>query len=244
MSVDDIMKENFFKNCTDVLDQYPKIGLCLSRPGYFNKDNDYHTTNEFDHLKFKNYFSNDEIFKLQKKKNFLISGHSLIYRMAFLKKNNFVDKNLKWHCDWYINNLAAATDGICFAPQVQSYYRLTPLAYSHKPKGINQQIVLNHLVSKISKLKESEINYFFYSGIFSSFGPELYKAMLLNSKNIKEKFYFFILEFCDKINTIFTMVYNKIKKMNTSYKIFKVYNLFLSLFKKNNKRLLFILFAF
>ena len=68
------------------------------------------------------------------------------------------------------------------------------------------------MVSKISKLKESEINYFFYSGIFW-FGPELYKAMLLNSKNIKRKvLFFFILEFCDKINTIFTMVYNKIVK--------------------------------
>lgn len=186
-AADDIILNGFFKKCVKILNKDNSVNICTSIPGFFeNKTKQIIKKPWLLPFKKKNYYTPNEIMKLQKKKYFHIWSHCSILRTKFMKRQLF-NKNFNWYCDWYVVHKSSLLNGVYFVPDLFALCRVLPNSYSsnlsYKDKKKTVKKIMDYLLYKENiKIR----NLFIDSLTLSAFSETLYDI----SKEKKYRIFF------------------------------------------------------
>ncbi len=95
-----------------------------------------------------------EMEQVLRRTYFNFPSHSILYRRdALLAIGGFME-GLHWVADWFANHILAFRHGVCYVPQVLSFFRLSPGSYS--ARGSRQTQVQRDLLYRLLDLLRSD----------------------------------------------------------------------------------------
>lgn len=176
---DDFVRPGFFEKSLAMLQAHPQAALSCAYHSVIVdgtgliKENPSHWCSE------PRYFSPDEFAKTVRFGG--IPGHSSIFkRSAYIEAGRFLN-DLRWHADWFTMLVMAYRHGICHIPEPLALLRVAPTTYSGAGMRdpIAQREVLTNLLRRLLSADYSDVApYFAKSGILSTYGRDLIRAVL------------------------------------------------------------------
>lgn len=133
IAADDKILPGFFEKSMEILERFPKAGLCCVDPVFIDNDGNTIGEDEFCLSDKPNYFTPEEMILLLRKKLFSIGGNNVIIkRSALTEAGNFVHE-LRWYSDLFAVLVVAFRYGMCYIPERMVVKRIDPKQYSSNP---------------------------------------------------------------------------------------------------------------
>lgn len=129
-AVDDILDQSFYKKSACVLSNHPKAAFVFSDPGEFVESQNTYVAYPFNFSSKSRYFSPKDINKMLKKSYFTFPSMSCIFhKKKFLKMGGFRE-DLGRNCDLFVTFLLSLRYGVCYIPEVLSWFCVRDNSYS------------------------------------------------------------------------------------------------------------------
>jgi len=151
-AADDMILPGFIENSMEAIERCETPpGLACSDPAWMNEDGSGYRVTPLPLGETQRFISGTSLVGIQRKRPFLIPGHTtIVNRAAGIAAGSFIHE-LKWHCDWFLNLVVAYRHGIVYVPKTLSLMRVSSNTYSAQgvKSKINQINVLKTLTSAI-----------------------------------------------------------------------------------------------
>jgi len=129
-AVDDLLDDNFFEKSVNILDKYPKASFVFSDPGEFIEKKDIYINFPFHFSSKSRYFSPKDVKSLLRKSYFTFPSMACIFhKKKFLEVGGFRE-DLERNCDLFTTFLLAFKHGVCYVPEVLSWFCIRGDSYS------------------------------------------------------------------------------------------------------------------
>ncbi|MCK4934690.1 MAG: glycosyltransferase family 2 protein [Simkaniaceae bacterium] len=146
-AADDLLFPDFFSEGTDLLDQYPKIGMSVSDPAFFKNKRPYkHHVKRLLLINKPIAFEGKALVKLFRQTPLWIHSHGTLYRKSCANEYGLLNPKLKWLTDWHFNHVIAINHGIVYSPKARASFRQLENSYSSRCIRKNNEEIFNYLV--------------------------------------------------------------------------------------------------
>jgi len=197
---DDYVAPTLIEQSTQLLRQYPEIGLVCSKPVFVNKNDKFLSELNISFSNIINSIQKKNLVNLFKQ-NFFIAGHTAIIKKKYLEETSGYPESLKWHCDWFSTNIIALRYGICYINRRLAFLRFHGKSNSSNIKWKSQKHIIKNLFSLIGNEKYKDISKVFFQSHIIFQIPFIYLYILIHpikvfsfDHNILKGFFIKILE--------------------------------------------------
>ncbi len=129
-STNDPVEPVLIEASIEMLLLHPSAGFCFSDPGVIDGWNGAQRVFPFGFAPRSRSFSPDEFAHQMQKVPFHISTNTIVYRTAALRSAGGSRTAMGVYADWFTSVMIAMRDGVVYVPQVLSYSRTHPGAFS------------------------------------------------------------------------------------------------------------------
>jgi glycosyltransferase involved in cell wall biosynthesis len=181
---DDNIFPTFVEKMLGLATAYPHAGICTSHPAYMDENGviDWHLDWK-KHSKGPTYFSPKEALPiLGMGAGWLwVATHTSIFRRDLLAAAGGYIPELKWHADWFLDQVVAMRSGVAYIPEALSALRVLPASYSSAGSAdpIEQSKVLFHMAHLMNAPEFADVkDGFINSSLLNCFGEDHKDYML------------------------------------------------------------------
>lgn len=147
-AADDFLLPNFLKRSLEVLEGFPRVGVCFSQFAIFVDDhmaqkktlrfyNSQQMGKAFDLGEKPHYLPPEKLFNRLKNSYLWISGNTALVRRDSLIEMGGFPKEMAWHADWFSFYITALRYGVCIIPEYLTLMREVPKSFSRN--GMKQK---------------------------------------------------------------------------------------------------------
>lgn len=187
-AADDRVLPGFFERSMELAEQHPEVGLVCSDMVTFQDGLDEMHTTRLPLGSMARRLTPKEIFDAERKRPFLIPGHTCLLRRAAVHESGRLLADLRWHCDWFMNLVIAFRHGVAYLPGGFSAIRSRPDSYSSAGKRVwnEQKEVLKALIRHLDSAPYHDVRQaFIESSVLSQFGEEWLRLVLTEPAAIR-----------------------------------------------------------
>jgi glycosyltransferase involved in cell wall biosynthesis len=182
-SADDFILPGFAEKLMAAAEQYPGVGLVTSEQAFLYENEEVITVSPLPLGNSERCLTGDAVLRALRALPFSIGGHvSIVKREAAIDAGGLLPE-LRWHCDWFMNQVVAFRHGIAFVPEALSVMRVAATSYSggNIRSWQSQRPVLVALADHLRSSRYADVREAFaQSGILISFDPFFTRLALRN----------------------------------------------------------------
>jgi len=158
-SVDDIRLPTFLERSASMLAAYPDAALVFSDPAeLIDATGEKRIYPNFARMP-AGFISSEDFSRAQRRRSFRISSNTTMFRRElFLDVGGFQYEH-HWHADWIAIMRLGMSHGVCYLPEILSYFRVVEGSYSElsKTKKENREEVIAACLGSIYESGDREM---------------------------------------------------------------------------------------
>lgn len=129
-SSNDRVMPGLYRKSLDLLAQYPEAALCCAIDQWEEPNGGFHWRVGQRMASKPCYLSPKELIQLGKEDRLQISSPSCIVKRQAMIESGWFYQDHAWHCDWFTYMVAAFRRGVCYIPEILSWFSLQHGSFS------------------------------------------------------------------------------------------------------------------
>ena len=179
-AADDEVMPGLFEKSLRLLAEHPQAGLSCTVSEWRYTDSDLRFHVSVGMADRPAFLSPDDLVRISRKGKLLISSSSVVFRRQALRDVGQFIPELRWHTDWFAENVAAFRFGLCFVPEPLSLVNILPKSYYTGGRGRPEhRQVLTRILELLNTPAYADVRPLIRSsGILSVFATPMLRVML------------------------------------------------------------------
>jgi hypothetical protein len=188
-STNDPVEPVLIKASVEMLLLHPLAGFCFSDPGVIDGWDGAQRAFPFGFASKSRSFSPDELADQMRRTPFHISTNTIVYRTAALRTAGSSRTAMGVYADWFTSVMVAMRDGAVYVPQVLSYSRTHPGAFSEnigrdrasqlQAATATLKAVVNEMPEVVDRLRRSrEVSHFGFRVLLALYDDPVCRSLI------------------------------------------------------------------